>query len=66
MDNQSFVNELTKLYKTIWVTRKIPKEWGHSNLVCLWKGQEKGSAKDPSTYRGLQIGSSLCKIMVIL
>ena len=29
-------------------------------------GAAKGSAKDPSTYRGLQIGSSLCKIMVII
>ena len=44
----------------------IPKEWGHSKLVCLWKGPGKGSPKDPSTYRGIQIGSSLCKIIIIV
>ena len=26
----------------------------------------KGKAEDPSTYRGLQIGSTLCKIMVMV
>ena len=66
MNSQEFVEELVKLYQTIWESKLIPKEWGHSKLVCLWKGPEKGSASDPTTYRGLQIGSSLCKIMVIL
>ena len=32
----------------------------------LWKGAAKGSAKDPASYRGLQVGSSLCKIMIII
>ena len=44
----------------------IPREWGHSKLVTLWKGPDKGKADDPNTYRGLQIGSSLCKIMIIV
>ena len=26
----------------------------------------KGSVKDPATYRGLQVGSSFCKIIIIL
>ena len=34
--------------------------------MALWKGPSKGKADDPSTYRGLQIGSTLCKIIVIL
>ena len=66
MDCQEFVNEMVKLYKTIWETKLIPKEWGHSKLVCLWKGPGKGSPNDPSTYRGIQIGSSLCKIIIIV
>ena len=65
MGSQIFTNELVKLYKTIWETKAIPKEWGHSKLVCLWKGPQKGSSKDPATYRGLQIGSALCKIMIV-
>ena len=61
-----FAEEILKLYKTIWQTRKLPRTWGHSKLVTLWKGPTKGSADDPSTYRGLQIGSSLCKIIVVI
>ena len=30
------------------------------------KVPKKGKPDDPSTYRGLQIGSSLCKIMIII
>ena len=66
MSSQNFDNEIVRLFTTIWRSKYIPKEWGHSKLVCLWKGPSKGSAKDPSSYRGLQIGSSLCKILVIL
>ena len=40
--------------------------WGHSRLVSLWKGPSKGKADDPATYRGLQIGSTLCKLMVVI
>ena len=31
-----------------------------NNLEETWKGKQD----DPSTYRGLQVGSSFCKIMV--
>ena len=61
-----FKAELLKLYRTIWETLLIPKEWGHSKLITLWKGPAKGKASDPSTYRGLQIGSTLCKILMML
>ena len=46
------------------MTKAIPKDWVH--LVTLWKGAEKGKADDPKTYRATQIGSSLCKILVII
>ena len=66
LESHEFVNEITKLYETIWNTKAIPSEWGHSKLVTLWKGPEKGKANDPKTYRGIQIGSSLCKILITI
>lgn len=61
-----FLEEMLELYRTIWETNQIPTKWGHSKLVALWKGSAKGSAENPDAYRGLQIGSSLCKIMVVI
>ena len=66
MGSREFVEEIVKLYGTIWETTSIPKGWGHSRLVALWKGPGKGKVDDPKTYRGLQIGSSLCKIMIVI
>ena len=60
------MNEMMKLYKTIWETHLIPTHWGHSKLVALWKGSSKGSIENPVAYRALQIGSSLCKILVVI
>ena len=65
LGSRDFVVEIVKLYETIWETKTIPREWGHSKLVTLWKGPAKGKAGDPNTYRGLQIGSSLIIIVVI-
>lgn len=64
--NNDFMLELTQLYKDVWENTQIPISWGHSRLVALWKGPSKGKADNPATYRGLQIGSSLCKLMVII
>ena len=61
-----FVNEMLNIYNTVWSTHHIPKFWGHSKLVSMWKEPSKGSIKDPTTSRGLQIGSTLCKIMIII
>ena len=63
---KSFMDEIEKLYGTIWNTRAIPTDWGHSKLVAIWKGSSKGSIENPEAYRALQIGSSLCKILVII
>ena len=62
---EGFIEEMVKLYKTIWETNSIPVDWGHSRLVAIWKGAAKGSIENPEAYRALQIGSSLCKILVI-
>ena len=36
------------------------------NVSTLWKGSCKGPIDYPSTYSGIQIGSTLCKVFVIL
>ena len=66
LDCEEFKAEIVKLYGKIWETGTCPRSWGHSKLVTLWKGPSKGKANDPSTYRGLQIGSSLCKILIVI
>ena len=66
VESKELIIELENMYKTIWTTHTIPKSWRHSKLVTIWKGSSKGSIKDPATYRGLQVGSTLCKIMTII
>ena len=58
--------EMTKMYELVWETNKIPTKWCHSRLIAIWKGAAKGKADDPNTYRGIQIGSTFCKIMIIV
>lgn len=65
-DSKEFLKEVTKLFKDIWKTNKVPIIWGHSRLVALWKGPLKGKSDDPATYRGLQVGSTMCKLLVII
>ena len=65
-ENVEFLTELTKLYNNVWSTLQVPKLWGHSRLISLWKGPLKGKVDDPTAYRGLQIGSTLCKLMVVI
>ena len=65
-DSKPLVSEIYQMLGKIWETKQIPKSWGHSKMVTLWKGAAKGSAKKPDTYRALQVGSSLCKIMMTI
>ena len=37
-----------------------------SKLVAIWKGTSKEKATDHKAYRALQIGSTLCKILVLI
>lgn len=46
----------------LWENLDIAPDWGNSRLKTLWKG--KGSKKDPSKYRGLSIGSIVCKLIM--
>ena len=60
------MKELLDLYKLVWETKKVPDKLGVSRLVALCKGASKGKITDPKAYRGLQIGSTLCKILMII
>ena len=51
-----------RIVNNLWNNYDLPKSWGQSSLRTLWKG--KGSKKDPSKYRGLSIGSTVCKLIV--
>ena len=64
--SDELVSEIESLLANIWETQLIPTSWGHTKLTALWKGAAKGSSKDPKAYRGLQVGSSLCKMLVII
>lgn len=65
VNSEEMLDEIHKIFSDIWKTNNIPINWTHSKLVCLWKGASKGSPTDPKTYRGLQIGTIICKILVI-
>ena len=54
------LNEILNLYKTVWLSKKIPFKWGHSKLVTIWKGKAKGKADDPSAYGGIQLRIQEC------
>ena len=53
---------LHQISLNVWNNLDIPDSWGNSRLKTLWK--KKGSKNDPSKYRGLSIGSTVCKLLV--
>ena len=53
---------LQQIAKNAWNNLDIPLTWGNSRLKTLWK--KKGSKNDPSKYRGLSIGSTICKLLI--
>ena len=64
--SEKLIEKMVRLYSLVWRTHQIPKFWGHSKLVALWKGSAKGKIDDPKSHRALQIGSTFCKILVII
>ena len=64
--SEKLIDEMVRLCSLVWRTHQIPKFWGHSKLVALWKGSAKGKIDDPKSHRALQIGSTFCKILVII
>ena len=56
------IQVIQKISTNLWNEFDLPNNWGNSLLRTLWKG--KGSKKDASKYRGLSIGSTVCKLIV--
>ena len=46
----------------LWNNLDIPKAWGNSHLKTLWNNRR--SKADPTKYRGISIGSTVCKIII--
>ena len=60
IDIPSFLDNLKNYFSLIWTTKQIPDKWSISRITPIWK--REGNAMDPSKYRGISIGSSLCKV----
>ena len=39
--SEKLIDEMVRLYSLVWITHQIPKFWGNSKLVALWKGSSK-------------------------
>ena len=64
--SEELIDEMVRLYSIVWNTHQIPKSWGYSKLVALWKRSAKGKIDDPKAHRALQIGSTFCKTLIII
>ena len=64
--SEELIGEMVRLYSIVWNTHQIPKSWGHSILVALWKGSANGKIDDPKAHRALQIRSTFCKTLIII
>ena len=51
-----------RMANNLWSNLDILAAWGNSRLKTLWTG--KGSKLDPSKYRGLSIGFTVCKLII--
>ena len=51
-----------RMANNLWSNLDILAVWGNSRLKTLWTG--KGSKSDPGKYRGLSIGSTVCKLII--
>ena len=61
-ESEVFLTQLKKLIDEIWNCKKVPTDWGIGKLEALWKG--KGRRGNASSYRGLNVGSCMCKVII--
>ena len=66
VSNENLLQDLVKMFQDIWETKNVPQSWSHTKLKTIWKGSAKGKISDPKDHRGIQIGSTLCKILVTI
>lgn len=51
LNSDNFIDRLAVLYTHIFEKEKVPAEFSLGKISSIWKG--KGSAKDPTKYRGI-------------
>ena len=56
----AFQNNIKTYFELIWKEKQVPNQWRQSRITPIWK--KKGSALDPSNYRGISTGSTLSKV----
>ena len=49
--NELMTEMVFKQYETIWSTHCIPKSWGHSKLIAIWKGHTKREFQRPKSIQ---------------
>ena len=64
LDHPVMLQVIQRMTSNLWENLDVPHAWGNSRIQALWKG--KGSKKDPGKYRGLSIGSTICKLVINL
>ena len=57
-----FVDALVEFYDTIWTVKTVPSHFGLGKITAIFKN--KGSAKDPSKYRGITVSSVIGTVVV--
>ncbi|XP_066926178.1 uncharacterized protein [Clytia hemisphaerica] len=61
--NHPIMNQVIhRMTLNLWNNLDIADAWGNSKLKTLWKN--KGSKSDPTKYRGISIGSTVCKLII--
>ena len=55
-----FKDRLEQYFNYICTQKQIPDQWRISRITPIWIN--KGTAYDPNKYRGISIGSTLCKV----
>ena len=56
----TFMDILENYFCIVWTTKEVPQKWAISRITAIWK--KKGHILDPTKYRGISIGPTLCKI----
>ena len=64
LDHPIMLQVIHRMSTKLWENLDVPNAWGNSRLQAIWK--KKGSKRDPKKYRGISIGSTVCKLLINL
>ena len=60
IQNTGFLRLLVEYFGKIWTEGVVPEGWGLARMTAIWK--KKGLKSDPTKYRAISVGSTMCKI----